>query len=165
MFCVVAGFGVQVALDSLYRTGRMVAVTLVALAALAALVAVQNGVARDVQWRNYRAACEWIVSFPKLGPAATVMVRNHGVYAFLHRETVPLPIGSMEQTLCFARANGVDAIIDGPLERSHNPIIERPTADIEQIQVFGIGPDRVAVLAIKKPVEQAVPGLGSEVTR
>jgi 4-amino-4-deoxy-L-arabinose transferase-like glycosyltransferase len=156
MFCVVGGLGAQVALDSLYKTGRMVAVILVALAALAASVTVENGMARDVQWQNYRAACEWIVSFPRLGPATRVMVRNHGVYAFLHRDTIPMPIGSIESTLCFARANGVDAIIDGPLERNHNPNIDSPTTDLEQIRVFGEGPDRVAVLAVKKPAEQVI---------
>jgi hypothetical protein len=146
---VVAGLGVQFVLDSLYRTGRVVVVALVALACGAAADAVSQGVAPNLQWRNYRVACEWILTSPKFGPTATVMVRNHGVYAFLHKQTVSMPIASLERTICFARAKGVDAIIVGPMERAHNPNIESPTTEIERTRVFGEGEDRVEVLAIR----------------
>ncbi len=154
IFSVVAGFGVQFVLDSLYRAGRVVAVALVILACGAAVGAVSQAVAPNAQWRNYRVACEWILTSPKFGPSATVMVRNLGVYAYLHTQTVRMPIASLERTICFARANGVNAIIVGPMERAHNPNLEISTTEVEQARVFGEGGDRVAVLVVNRPPGQ-----------
>ena len=152
---VAAGLGVQFAFESLHHSGRILALAAIALAMLFAVEAARDGKAPNAMWRNYRAACAWILASPQFGPDSTVMVRQHGVYAYLHRETVPMPIASLDQTVCYARANGVNAILDGPFEREHNPNIESPAEEIAQEKVFGEGPDRVAVLALAKPPSQA----------
>jgi hypothetical protein len=154
MSSVIAGLGVQFASDSLHRIGRILAVSLAIVACGIAAGSARHGMAPNAMWRNYREACEWIVASPKLGPNTTVMAREHGVYAFLQRETVPMPIASLDRTIYFARANGVDAIIVGPTERAHNPNIEGPTEEVESAKVFGEGDSRVEVLALTKSQEQ-----------
>ena len=150
MCSVVAGLGMQFAFDSLHRTGVVVAVALSVLACGVGLDAARKARAPDEVWRNYRAACEWILASPNFGPNTTVMVREHGVYAYLHRETVAMPIASLERTIYFAKAKGVDAIIVGPSERSHNPNMENPSTEVEEAKVFGEGESRVEVLALSK---------------
>ena len=154
VFSVIAGLGVQFALDSLQRVGRMVAVALVVLTFGVGVDAGRQGASQPGTWGNYRAACEWILASADFGPASTVMAREHGVYAFLHKETVPMPIASLDKTLLFARTNGVNAIIVGPSERTHNPNIETPTSELEQVKVFGDGDFRVEVLALKPALSQ-----------
>jgi hypothetical protein len=155
MSSVVAGLGVQFAFDSLHRTGRILAVALMVVACGVAAGAARRGIAPNEMWRNYRDACEWLLASPQFGPATTVMTREHGVYAFLHKETVPMPTASLERTIHFAKANAVDAIIVGPTERAHNPSIEGHTAEAERAKVFGEGDSRVEVLALHKSQGQA----------
>lgn len=151
---VVAATGLQFALNSLQRVGRVVALALVVLTFGIGVDASRQGATLKGTWKNYRAACEWILASPDLGPNSTVMEREHGVYAFLHKETVPMPIASLDKTLHFARANGVNAIIVGPSERAHNPNIEMPTSELERVKVFGEGDFRVEVFALKPAPSQ-----------
>src|SRR5262249_33453842 len=109
-----------------------------------------EGLAPNPVWRNYRAACEWILASPRFGSGATVMVREHGVAAFLHKDTIAMPVGSLERTICFANANRAHAIIGGPAERLHNRNIEMAAGLVEPQKAFGEGADRVAVLALNR---------------
>jgi hypothetical protein len=152
VICALAGCGFHYAAQMLERRWNVVlAGTCLGLAAIAGFDQARQNIEPDYVWANYREASVWIRKTPEY-QTSNVLARTLGVYAFLGKLVVEMPKDSLERVLCFGNANKARFILQGPNERSHNPLVVAAAGpgQPELVATFGEGSDTVNVLRVRE---------------
>jgi hypothetical protein len=80
-----------------------------------------------IKYNNYQKASEWIVA--NSTQYDYIMSRYHGIYAYVKRKKLSLPIDSLEKMAKYIQYTGTRYLVIGPYERFHNNEVLRFPAE------------------------------------